>query len=117
MSTLKCKRGDTWIFVAKWRESDGVAIDLAGCTARQNVMREGSRTPVMELSSADGDMVLAEDADQEAGLLCNIYTRVEAGEMSLAPGCYEFDQEVTFPDGQVLSTATIKLQIIEDKTL
>lgn len=62
-------------------------------------------------------MELVEDADQAPGLLCNIYTRVEASDMLLEPGKYEFDQEVTFPDSRVLSTATTALTIVVDKTL
>lgn len=118
MSTLKVKRGDTWIFTAKWRDLADDPIDLEGCTVRQWVTLKGDAAAVLELGTVSGEITLVEDADETPGLLCNTYTRVEAADMAeLEPGCYEFDQEVTFVDGQVLSTDTIGLTVIEDKTL
>lgn len=156
MATLKVKRGDTWIFTAKWRDSAGAPIDLDGCSVRQNLTVKGDTTAVLEASTVGGEITIVnytalgtvatlDDLPASPSLsdiytvtgesasyiytssgwvvladtvLCNVYTRVEAAVMAeLEPGCYEFDQEVTFTDDRVLSTETIRLTVVEDKTL
>lgn len=154
--SLEVKRGDTWIFTAKWRDSTGAPIDLADCTVRQNLTPVGVSTVALETSTETGEITLVTftslgtvaalvnlpaDANTSdiyyvtaetdhyiyttsgwivvtPGILCDVYTRVEAEDMALlTPGCYEFDQEVTFSDDRVISTGTIKVDIIEDKTI
>lgn len=132
MVTLTVKRGDTWEFIAKWRDGYGTAIDLAGSTVRQflylstALSAKSSRaggaspyvgTPILEMSTETGELTLVEDINQNPGLLCNVRTYIEFSDMEAIPvGSYKFDQEVTFPNGRRLSTETVKLSIVQDET-
>jgi len=116
--SLSIKRGDTWIFTAKFRTAAGTAIDLADCAVRSWLTQAGNAAAILELSTVSGELTLVEDADETPGLLCNVRCEVDSDLMALLdPGAYEFDLEVTFSDARVLSTATIGLTVVEDKTL
>ena len=125
------KRGDTWAGVFKWTTaSDGTPYDLTGCTARLQVRlpvdapaayvrsqlpTPGARdygAPIFDLSTdPDGGLTI----DEALGY---VYVRVDADETAALEirSDYALDQELTFPDGIVVSTATLTMSVLEDVT-
>lgn len=128
---LCLKRGDTWAGVFKWTTaSDGAPWNLTGCTARlqvrlpvdapvayvrSQVQAPGARdygAPVFDLST---DPAGGLTIDGELGY---VYIRVEAAETEALEvrSDYALDQQLTFPDGTVVSTATLIMEVVEDVT-
>lgn len=117
VATLYVKRGDTWVFTAQWRDSEGAPIDLTGATVRQFVYAKGDPVAVLELATDTSGLTLKENPDQPAGVLCDVETNVPYADMEAVPvGSYTFDQEVTFFDGRRMSTDTMTLTVLQDVT-
>lgn len=106
------KRGDTLTLAFMWKESNnGPPLPLTGCTARQHLRKTDklSAGVVVELSSGDGGIVISE-ADGKA------VVTFSASDMSIEKGDYVTDQEMTFPDGKVLSSKTVDIRLEQDIT-
>lgn len=100
------KRGDTWDLVLRWQQTDGTAVNLSGCAARMQV-RDTARRLVavpttLTVAAADGEVSVR---------FAPAATRL------VPPGEYRTDMEITFTDGQVLSSQTMILPVLEDITL
>ena len=109
MSQVTHKRGDTLSLSWSWKDEAGTAIDLTDCTARLQVRSKRGEL----LASADTDDGLT-IADPETGA---VNLLIDAETMSAVPlGSHSMDLEITFADGTVKSTETVKLKIIEDIT-
>ena len=110
MAQITLKRGDTLEYEFLWKDADGLAVDLTGCTARLQVRNRAGNT-VVECTCADSDGL------DITALLGKVAWREEAGTTAaMTPGLYQFDLEVTFPDGTVRSTETVTLIIERDVT-
>lgn len=109
MVCLKLKQGDTWSIPFRWRTPEKPA-GLVGASARMNLMPLDGGDPVLELSSAEGTLIVDEEA---SSIKLSVPKEQTAGVPS---GTYLTDQEVTFPDGYRKSTKTFSIQVLEDKT-
>jgi len=103
------KRGDTWRQVFYWKQGSesGPPVDLSGCTARLQ-LKDKSKLLIL-----DATAYLTIDP-----INGSLQTDVPASETVLFPlESLYFDIELTFPDGSVQSTETMRLQIVEDITV
>ena len=106
------KRGDTWLrdFVCT---SGSVPADLTGCTVRLQLRASAEEeTAALDISTEDGEITIEQDADE-----CVIHIDVGADVTELIePLTYVADMEITWPDGTVESTETIKWVVEADVT-
>lgn len=89
------RQGSTWRDSYTCQDSDGVAVDLSGCTAAMHVRASATaRSPLLVLTTDDGGLVVA----GPEGLI----VRSVADEASalLPVGTWVYDLFITFPDGQ-----------------
>jgi len=103
------KRGDTWRQVFYWKQGSesGPPVDLSGCTARLHVKDKTKAIIVDATAHLTLDPI-------NGGLSID----VPASVTELFPlEALNFDIELTFPDGSVQSTETMRLQIVEDITV
>lgn len=109
MITLSLKRGDTWNQSFYWKQGSttGEPVNLIGCTARMQLRSKDDElvldaTPYLTVSGAEGGVLVS----------------IPANKTALFPvDSLLFDIEITFVDGTVKSTDTMKIKIIEDVTL
>lgn len=106
---VSIKRGDTWLQVFKWRSGTKI-IDLTGCSANLQLRNIIGDRLALNVSSATGELVV----DGPAG---NVDLRVESTVTdTIAPGVYNADLEITFPDQTVVSTPTFVVEVVKDVT-
>jgi hypothetical protein len=90
------------------RDDTGSAVDLSGATARLHV-RDGSGAKVAEASTADGRITIS-PAEGRISLI------MPASAMTVPPGTYRWDLEVTWPGGDVQTIEQQSLVVMEDMT-
>ena len=111
MSTLTVKRGDTWVWPFTYKDQDGAAIDLTGCTARLQVKAQRATEPTLSASSAEGGVTM----NPTGGV---VTVRFEPADTELVePGKYDADIEMTWSDGSVQSSATFSVVVKADITI
>ena len=99
------KRGDTWRLAFVWQQDDGTPVDLTDCTA------------ALQLRDARGRRVGAPDTlaiDLETGTVQ--VTFAAATTALIAPGSYFTDMQISFATGEVRSSQTCLLPVLEDQT-
>lgn len=106
-ATIDVKRGDTLRLIFEYIDSNGVPIDLSGCSARMQIRTKREKTLLLELVESDGLSL-----DSLAGTVV-IRKQLPA---DFLVGSHEFDLEMTYSDGTVESTNTLILKVIEDVT-
>ncbi len=106
MKTVKIIRGDTWQRAWIIRHEDNTPVDLTGAAARLHV-RDENGIKVAEASASDGRLTI-----QAAAGRIDLLMPKEA--TNIPPGRYQFDLEVTFPDGRRATYERAVLQVIED---
>lgn len=107
---ISTKRGDSWQLTWAWRDANGDPIDLSGCSAQMQLKQQLGSEPVLDLLSSGEGLTI----DSSAG---DVSVSVDAATMStLTPGIYHCDMQLTFPDGRVVSTATIQVYVETDIT-
>lgn len=108
---LLTKRGDTLKLDFLYNVTNSNApLNLTNCTARLHL--RFLRTDALIINATTENDLLT--IEPELGL---IHLKVSASELIDAPiGKYSFDLELTFPDGDVLSSETGVLEIIKDIT-
>ena len=99
------KRGDTWNLVFVWK-SNNTLIDLTGCTARMQIRKKRSGTLLAEISTDNGIEIAGSEGRVNISFPANITANVEAG-------THETDLEITFPSGDVQSSQTLDIPVIE----
>ncbi len=111
---ITVKRGDTLLIRWRFVGASGQAVDLAGCTARADVVNS-RRQVVVSQTSQDGLSIQPEEGGvPQVGC---IIQRVEAAVTTgWAVGSYQTDIEVTYPDGYVRSTPTLEFTVVPDVT-
>lgn len=99
------KRGDTWRLAFVWQQADGTAVDLTGCTA------------ALQLRDARGRLVGTPDditLDLATG---TVQVTFEPDTTALIPsGAHYTDLQMTFAAGEVRSSQTCLLPVLEDQT-
>jgi hypothetical protein len=112
--SVRLKRGDTLLLKWVFRDATGSLVDLTGCVAALDIVNRRKQV-VASLTSAGGLSVQPIDADGEH--IGEVWMRVEAAVTTLwAPGEYQTDLEVLYPDACVQSTPTLTLYVDEDIT-
>ena len=109
-AALEFKRGDTWRLIFQYRDSGGDPIDLTGCVAWTQVRERRSKGLALtgRIDTGEIELVPAEG---------RINVRFESdATRDVAPGQYEVDMELTYPDGTVESTQTFLVRVIKDVT-
>ena len=101
------KRGDTWAFTFTWSDDAGAPIDLTACTARMQVRDKSTKS-----LCAEPDHIVIDSLAGSVGVEFHPDTTAV-----VVPGIYYTDLEMTFPDGTVISTATMEMDVLEDITL
>lgn len=112
--TLTLKRGDTWRVLWSWVDGDGAPIDLTGASAWAMV-----RTIPPE--GEEGELLLEIDSDSAALVIDatagTVTMTVAAAVTALLPvGVHQTDLQLTYPDGTVQSSATLRVKILPDVT-
>lgn len=114
MATISVKRGDTFRRTFLYSDDNGDPIALTGCTARFAAKAEGEEDIAFcapDIGDVTGGTVDIDEANGTVQILVSAET-MEA----IAPGTYRADLELTWPNGDVVSTATLKIKVIEDIT-
>jgi hypothetical protein len=86
---LRLPQGATWDIVLTWTDDEGLAIDVTDYTAAMQARTRADDTaPTIDLSSADGTLILG-------GAAGTINIHVSAADTALYPaGRYRYDLEV-----------------------
>lgn len=109
MNLATVKRGDTWNFIFNWKTND-TPIDLTGCTARMQVRKKKLGTLLASVTTEDGGITID-------GLLGKVNISFPADiTSSCEPGTHDTDLEVTFTTGEVRSSQTLQIVVLEDVT-
>lgn len=107
---ISIKRGDTWQTTWAWRDEAGDPLDLTDCTAALQLRRQLGSAPALDLTSPSAQLAIDPATS-------DVSVAVDASTMAtLAPGTYSCDMQMTFPDGRVISTATVAVSIETDVT-
>ena len=118
METLQVKRGDTLRRVFLFTDADGQAVDLSGCAARFAAKPKGEDTVAfyapMEPVAPGDPMRATLTIDGPAGSIA-LFVSEDVME-GVEPMTYPADIEVTWPSGDVVSTETFQIKVIEDIT-
>ncbi|MDM4014636.1 hypothetical protein [Roseiconus lacunae] len=92
------RSGDSWqgLVETEIRDPDGNAIKLGGASITLQIKRRRTdRMPALEFSSATGDIQIV---DSMAGVIS-----IGSRQISLTPGVYVFDIQITFSNGDVIT--------------
>lgn len=86
--------GDTADTISFTVERNGEAVDLTGSSIRMQVRECVRHVPILSLSTDDGVSIVVTDGPSGK-------FRVGQYKIPTASGSYQYDVEVTFPDGVV----------------
>ena len=99
------KRGDTWRLAFVWQQDDGSPVDLTGGTAALQVRDQRNRL----VGTPDDISVDLETA--------TVHVTFAAETTALIPaGAHYTDLQMTFADGEVRSSQTCLLPVLEDQS-
>jgi hypothetical protein len=102
------KRGDTWRIIFAWK-NDGVAINLTDCQAKMQIRKKRTGTLLAEITDADGITITGLTGELEAAFPASMTADIEVG-------THETSIQVTFPSGDVQSSDSIDIPVIEAVT-
>ena len=109
MSTITFKRGDTLRLAFKFTNADTSVHDLTGVTFRLEV-RNQARAVKAAVASGSGIEV-----DLVTGIATVIVADSVTASFELQP--HFTDIELTYPNGDVVSSETITINVVEDFTI
>jgi len=102
------KRGDTWKILFSWK-NEGTPINLTGCTAKMQIRKKRIGTLLAEVTNANGITIAGTLGQVEVAFPANITANVESG-------THETSLQLTFPSGEVQSSDTIEIPVLEAVT-
>lgn len=89
-----CEQGADFRREFTWKDSDGVAIDLAGCTMKMQVRKNVNSTVLIELTTENGRITVGADG------IFNLFIAADDTEL-LPAGSYLYDLKMTNEEGAV----------------
>ena len=102
------KRGDTWKIIFSWK-NDGTPINLTGCTAKMQIRKKRIGTLLAEITDTTGISIQGTLGQVEAAFPAEMTADVEIG-------THETSLQITFDSGEVQSSDTIEIPVIEAVT-
>lgn len=103
------KRGDTWKITFVWK-NDGTPIDITGCHARMQIRKKRVGTLLAEISDDDDSItIVGASGEVNVAFPASITALVD-------PGVHETSLQLTYPSGEVQSSDSIDIPVIEAVT-
>lgn len=105
---LEIKQGDTFHLEILWTDSEGVPVDMAGCTARMQLRRLPGEPVLLDMSTENGRITLSDGS---------IVIDVDAAamrELTVPDGA--FDLQISYSDGRVQTILGGLFRLIPDVT-
>ena len=102
------KRGDTWKILFSWK-NEGTPINLTGCTAKMQIRKKRTGVLLAEVTEANGITIAGTLGQVEVAFPASITADVEAG-------THETNLQLTFESGEVQSSDTIEIPVLEAVT-
>lgn len=92
---LHIKQGDTYYLQMLWEDSEGVPVDVTGCTARMQLRKDYGSPILLSLTTENGGIVLS---------LGKIEIKIDAEDTAkLREQRMKFDLEIIYADGRVVT--------------
>jgi hypothetical protein len=107
MSSITMYQGDSLVIEITVKDAiTGLVFSLLGCTAKFEIAKQVTSTPLVQLSSAAGDITLTDPVNgvMEVKLLP---THTE----TLTPGRYYYEAEITDDSGDISTVVAGQLTI------
>lgn len=120
MHDIEIRKGATFVLDVDWKDEAGALHDLTGYSAAMQVRADyDADTAVLDLSSGDGDIVLAATAPNvkvEATPAATRAIPVAAGGSAPWRQTYVYDLEITDPSGRVTRLLQGRAVVVEEVT-
>lgn len=96
---IKAKRNDTIRLSFTWKDSSGDVVNLTGATATfGGANKAGAVFPAATISIATGTGIVS----------------VFQPLTNVTPGIYNCDQQIALESGDIISTDTFQIQVVQD---